>query len=246
MRNREEAISSLENISVVHESLGEEVEKLRRLLYSQSEKEEKKLKNDKVKTRFIVEPKIEDLSTLGKFKDLEDIFDSNISNFIYPLGPGEGISDLGKPVNIRNQRQLAIFNSLYYKVLLRGEGVFSIPTLIMRITPQLINYPDLTIAMDIQLNNQWYTGLNHLSNSLFALGHPPNKEAVITRYKFVGKTILWYRFTDTFLKEFSKQKSLIGFRKVLKKFGVTIESGFLGGGLGLLTNSIHPLLRIEE
>jgi len=246
MRNREEAISSLENISVVHKSLGEEVEKLRRLLYSQSEKEEKKLKNDKVKTRFIVEPKIEDLSTLGKFKDLEDIFDSNISNFIYPLGPGEGISDLGKPVNIRNQRQLAIFNSLYYKVLLRGEGVFSIPTLIMRITPQLINYPDLTIAMDIQLNNQWYTGLNHLSNSLFALGHPPNKEAVITRYKFVGKTILWYRFTDTFLKEFSKQKSLIGFRKVLKKFGVTIESGFLGGGLGLLTNSIHPLLRIEE
>lgn len=240
-----------DDVEAAQELLNEELEKLRRSLYESNKKEEEALEKDEVNVRFLTDPIVESSPpTISNLKDLGDIFTNNIPCKVYPLNENEGASDFGKVVKVRSIRQLAIFNSIYDKVLCSGERVLSVPTLSSRIIHELIKSTTLIQDMKISLNEQWHTGLNHLLNRLFSLGHPPEKEAILTRYKFEGKAILWYRFTDRFLIELYKQKGIIGYRRTLRKFGVEVDPEFLDLRLGLgivgKASPTHWLLRVTD
>lgn len=240
-----EAHKSIEALEITHKWMGEELELLKNVLSTQSCEEEEKLKKDKVKERFMSVKAVDLQIAKNTYMDLDDLFRGQIPHRLYPLGPDEGGSDLNKLVRVSSCRQLLFFNALYDKVLLFGERVFCVPNVTMRIISELINCPNLALQVGVKLDKQWSTSLNHIFNSLFGLGHPPGPEAIITRHKFHGKTILWYRFTDCFLNELNKQNSVLGFRVALKKFGVIINKDFMCKGFGLAPEPTHRLLRVD-
>lgn len=215
---------------------------------------EKDLEKEKVSKEFINATKF--LSFPNDFKGLESIYEDSIKYREYPVSKDS--KDAETYAHVGSHRQFITHNLLYDEFLMRGEIAFSIPMIGKRILPYFIECPELCEVAGIDLEAlkskedkyQWLTTTNHyISNLCYLKG---KRTKILKRYKFQNKNTLWFIYTDEFMKEFMEtDKSLINYRRTLKKFGAKIDKDFFGGWshsllkLHYIKNFNHPLTRIH-